>query len=155
AVIAGSDHVSEPAVAVVFTVGVAFAWIGTGLFAWWRRPVNRVGALMTWTGFAFLLNAFVAANSSALFTLAAATSNVYLAAFVHLLLADPEGTLRRSLHRRLVAATYGLALLGPLPLLLSARDASCGECPDSFVQVTEGTTLGTSGDALTSLAAVV
>ena len=155
AVIAGSDHVSEPVVAIVFTVGVAYAWIGTGLFAWYRRPGNQVGALMSWTGFAFLLNAFVASNSSAVFTLAALASNVYLAAFVHLLLAYPDGALRGALHRRLAAATYALALVAPLPLLLSAHDASCARCPESFIQITEGTTLGTSGNLLTSIAAVV
>ena len=49
---------------------------------------------MTWTGFAWLLNAFVAADSPAIFTLAVLVSNLYLAAFVHLLLAYPDGRVR-------------------------------------------------------------
>ena len=49
---------------------------------------------MTWTGFAWLLTAFVAADSPAVFTLAVLVSNLYLAAFVHLLLAYPEGRVR-------------------------------------------------------------
>ena len=64
---------------------------------------------MTWTGFAWLLNAFVAADSPAIFTLAVLASNLYLAAFVHLLLAYPEGRVRRRGTGGSVAATYALA----------------------------------------------
>ena len=102
-VVAQSDHVDYKALTIVIALGIAAAWIGTGLYAWWRRPRNRVGALMTWTGFAWLLNVFVAANSPAIFTLAVMTSNLYLAAFVHLLLAYPDGRLRCRRHTRLVA----------------------------------------------------
>src|SRR3954447_5934773 len=122
-VIVGSGHVEHPALTVALLEGIGAAWIGAGLFAWWRRPSNRVGALMTWTGFAWLLNAFVAADSPAVFTLAVLVSNLYLAAFVHLLLAYPDGRVRRRLHRRLLVATYALALIGPLPILMSGLPA--------------------------------
>ena len=127
----------------MIALGIAAAWIGTGLYAWWRRPRNRVGALMTWTGFAWLLNVFVAANSPAIFTLAVMTSNLYLAAFVHLLLAYPDGRLRCWRHRAWSQATYALALAGPIPILMSGLDAACATCPDSVIQVTSGTTIGT------------
>src|SRR3954470_15867579 len=137
-VILGSEHVTHRALTVVVLEGIGAAWIGTGLFAWWRRPANRVGALMTWTGFAYLLNAFLAADSPAVFTVAVLVSNLYLAAFVHLLLAYPQGRLRR---HRLVAAAYALALLGPLPELLSGL--RCDRCPDSALQVTSRAAIGT------------
>ena len=57
---------------------------------------------MTWTGFAWLLNAFVAADTPAVFTVAVLGANLYLAAFVHLLVAYPEGRIKRRAHRRLV-----------------------------------------------------
>jgi len=66
-VIARSDHVDDAGFAAVFLIGVGFVWIATGLFAWHRRPANKAGALMTWTGFLWLVNAFVAANSPAVF----------------------------------------------------------------------------------------
>ena len=47
---------------------------------------------MTWTGCAWLLNLFTAADAPALFTAAVLASNVYLAAFVHLLVAYPDGS---------------------------------------------------------------
>jgi signal transduction histidine kinase len=153
-VVAESDHVDHKSLTIVIAVGIAAAWIGTGLYAWWRRPRNRVGALMTWTGFAWLLNAFVAANSPAIFTLAVITSSLYVAAFVHLLLAYPDGKLRCRLHVRLVQATYALALIGPIPLLLSGLDEACPTCPDSVIQVTSRTTIGTIGDVVASAAAV-
>jgi signal transduction histidine kinase len=153
-VVAGSDHVDSKVLTIVIAVGIAAAWIGTGLYAWWRRPSNRVGALMTWTGFAWLLNAFVAANAPAIFTLAVVISSLYLAAFVHLLLAYPEGKLRCRRHVRLVQATYALALAGPVPLLLSGLEEACPTCPDSVVQVTSNSTIGTIGDIVMSTLAV-
>ena len=93
-------------------------------------PANRVGALMTWTGFAWLLNAFVAANSPAIFTLAVLASNLYLAAFVHLLLAYPDGRLRRRRHRaaRRRRPTRW-RVIGPLPILMSGLDARLRRLP--------------------------
>jgi signal transduction histidine kinase len=152
--VAESDHIDYKALTIVIALGIAVAWIGTGMYAWWRRPGNRVGALMTWTGFAWLANVFVAANSPAVFTLAVMASNLYLAAFVHLLLAYPEGRLRCRLHTRLVQATYALALAGPIPILMSGLDAACATCPDSVIQVTSGTTVGRIADVLTTVAAL-
>ena len=65
-----------------------------------------------------------------MFTLAVLGANLYLAAFVHLLLAYPEGRIRRRAHRRLVAGGYALALLGPLPILMFGFDAHCADCPE-------------------------
>ncbi|RKQ87969.1 histidine kinase [Solirubrobacter pauli] len=154
AVIAGSDHVDDTAFAIAFMVGVGYAWIATGLFAWSRRPANKVGALMAATGFAWLLNAFVAANSAVIFTFAVLASNLYLATFAHLLLAYPGGTLSRR-DRRIATVVYALCALGALPILLSGLEVTCDRCPESVIQITDSTTVGTVGDILTSIAAVV
>ena len=104
-------------------LGIGDAWIGTGLYAWWRRPANRVGALMTWTGFAWLLNALRRRQRRRRSSRSrSSSSNLYLAAFVHLLLAYPEGRIRRRRHRRLVAATYALR---------ADRPAADPDCPGS------------------------
>ena len=81
-------------------------------------------------------------------------ANLYLAAFVHLLVAYPEGRIRRRAHRRLVAAGYALAIVGPAPFLMFGFDAHCTDCPRSVIQVSDGTTIGTIGDALTTAIAV-
>ena len=153
-VIVASDHVDHRGLTVTILLGIGAAWIGTGLYAWGRRPANRVGALMTWTGFAWLLNAFVAADAPAVFTIAVLGANLYLAAFVHLLVAYPEGCIRRRAHRRLVAAGYTLAIVGPAPFLMFGFDAHCTDCPRSVIQVSDSTTIGTLSDALTTGIAV-
>ena len=136
AVLVGSDHVDHAALTAAAGLSIAALWIGTGLYAWWRRPANRFGALMTFTGFAWLLNAFTAADAPAVFTGAVLLSNVFIAAFVHLLLAYPDGRLKRS-RRRLVAAAYVLAVLGPLPMLTLGHNPmdGCTGCPRSVIHV--------------------
>ncbi|WP_037502980.1 sensor histidine kinase [Solirubrobacter soli] len=150
AVILASDHVDHRGLTVVILVGIGAAWVGTGLYAWARRPSNRTGALMTWTGFAWLLNAFVAADEPAVFTVAVLGANLYLAAFVHLLVAYPEGRITRPAHRRLVIAGYVLSIIGPAPFLMFGFDAHCTDCPSSVIQVTDSTTLGTIADGITT-----
>jgi signal transduction histidine kinase len=154
AVILGSDHVDNTGVTVAIALAIGGAWVGTGLYVWWRRPANRVGALMTWTGFAWLLNTFLASDVPVVFTLAVLGSNLYLAACVHLLLAYPDGRVPTLFQRRLVTATYVLALIGPLPVLMFGLGTSCDECPKSVVQVSANTTPGATGDAVTSGMAV-
>src|SRR5437763_1754012 len=52
----------------VLSSAVGWAFVGVGLFAWWRRPDNRVGAIMTATGFAWFFHSLVAANTAPVFT---------------------------------------------------------------------------------------
>jgi signal transduction histidine kinase len=141
ALIVGSDHVDHPGLTAGAGLSIAALWIGTGLYAWWRRPANRFGALMTFTGFAWLLNAFTAANDPAVFTVAVLLSNVFIAAFVHLLLAYPDGRLKRQ-RRRLVASAYGLATVGALPMLMVGHNPmdGCDRCPRSVLHVSGSVT---------------
>jgi signal transduction histidine kinase len=136
ALILGSDHVDHPALTAGVGLAIAALWIGTGLYAWWRRPANRFGALMTFTGFAWLLNAFTAADDPAVFTAAVVLSNVFIAAFVHLLLVYPDGRLKPA-RRRLVAAGYALTVLGALPMLMFGHNPmqDCDGCPRSVIHV--------------------
>src|SRR5215210_4196074 len=55
----------EAALALV----IGWGFIGAGLYAWWRRPQNRVGALMTATGFLFFVSELAASNASAIYTI--------------------------------------------------------------------------------------
>ena len=150
----GSDHVELRALNAAVLLGVGAAWIGTGLYARSRRRLRRVGALMTWTGFAWLLTGFVAVDEPAVFTAAMLGANLYLAAFVHLLVAYPDGTIAHGAHRRLVAAGYLIAVLGPAPFLMFGFDAQCTECPASVIQVSSDTAVGRVADALTTAIAV-
>jgi signal transduction histidine kinase len=156
ALILGSDHLDDRGAIAAIGFAIGAAWIGTGLYVWLRRPENRFGALMTWVGFAWLLNAFTAANGSAVFTLAVLVSNVYLAAFLHLLLGYPDGRVSNPRRRRLAAAGYALSILGPVPALMFGFNESNGDCrcPPSIIDVSNDVTLGNALDAATNALAV-
>jgi hypothetical protein len=151
-----SDHTE--AVPLQATLGLFIGWsfIGVGLFAWWRRPENRFGVLMTAVGFAWFLGALTAANASWLFTIGALLSSVYAAVFVHMLLAYPTGQIGSRRLRRVMACGYALAVIGPLPILLFSTqiDDDCDGCPPSAITITDNETLETIFDLLTSVAAI-
>jgi hypothetical protein len=49
--LATSDFAIDRALWIVLVVVIGGGFTGVGLFAWYRRPDNRVGALMVATGF--------------------------------------------------------------------------------------------------------
>jgi signal transduction histidine kinase len=113
-----SDHETDKAFQVVAGAVVAPSFMGTGLFAWWRRPHNRTGLLMYAVGAAFLLSALKEANEPALFAFGLIVANLFVAVLGHLLVAFPTGRLQTRAERRLVGALYGAtAVLGLAPVL--------------------------------------
>jgi hypothetical protein len=84
--------------------GVAF--VGTGVFAWSRRPGSRVGPLMVATGFAWLGAGLSQANSPLLFSIGMAFGPLYLVLVSQLVLAFPDGRIKSPLARRLLVAGY-------------------------------------------------
>jgi signal transduction histidine kinase len=154
ALVLSSDHVDHRGVSAGLGFGIGAAWVGAGLYVWWRRPASRFGALMTWVGFAWLLNAFTAANSPGLFTVAVLVSNVFLAAFLHLLLAYPDGRLERRGDRRLVTFGYALSVLGPVPALMFGFDEHRDRVPHSALEVSGDIGLGDTLNALTNAVAL-
>jgi signal transduction histidine kinase len=157
AIILSSDHVEARALQGVLAVFIGWSWIGAGLLAWWRRPDNRFGVLMTAVGFAFFLGTLNTANARWLFTVGVLVSSVYFAVFVHMLVAYPDGRITSGRLRRVVGAGYVLAILGPLPSLLFATPErlDCDDCPESVIFIRDSGTLYTIFDVLTSLIAVV
>jgi signal transduction histidine kinase len=147
-----SDHLPHKGASIAIGLFVTWSFVGTGLYAWWRRPGSRFGALMTATGLAFLLSALVTANDSVAFTAGVLLSNVYFVTFVHMLLVYPDGRLERRWHGRLLAVAYVLVIVCGLPQLLFGLDPSlgCENCPPSALLVERDATLR---DVLTGVAA--
>ena len=85
---------------------IGWAFIGTGIFAWLRRPENRLGALMTAVGFSACLAGLRVSTESWVFVFGLLFITSQWALLYHMLLAFPGGTLRTRLDRILVIGTY-------------------------------------------------
>jgi signal transduction histidine kinase len=135
ALIASSDHVGDERVpAIAIGLLVFWSFVGTGLYAWWRRPASRFGALMTAVGFTFVLGALTASDERWVYTLGAVLSSLYVAVFAHMLLAYPDGRVEPD-HRWIVVSAYVLSILGPIPVLMSTHAADgCTGCPPSVLR---------------------
>jgi signal transduction histidine kinase len=127
-----------PEVFAVLGLIIGWGFVGAGLFAWARRPDNRVGMLMTATGFAWLFAGLGLSDIGVLFALGSAFGAVYFATAIHMLLSAPTGRLQSAGERRLVAITYVLTgLVVPLMFLFvdPARDFECPDCPDNVLLI--------------------
>jgi hypothetical protein len=54
----------EGTVWIVLALTLGWAFAGAGIFAWWRRPDNRVGPLMTLVGFTWFLGSLLSAETA-------------------------------------------------------------------------------------------
>jgi signal transduction histidine kinase len=135
--LATSDDLPDRALWIILDVVIGAGFTGVGLFAWYRRPDNRVGALMVANAFAWY--AVVASNTepSLLWTLAQLFSNLFAATAVHLLLAFPSGRLETTFDRVLVALGYLTTTIGWLPFVLFTDPAGfgCTDCPENLLLV--------------------
>ena len=113
-----SDHEEHKVATAILAPLVGLSFIGTGAFAWWRRPLNRFGALMLGVGFAWFVAALTEADSSTLYTLGAYFGPLYVVIVIHMVLAFPTGRLETTGQRALVTAGYLDVLLVRLPFFL-------------------------------------
>ena len=114
--------VSTATVALPTLVGIVYA--AAGLIAWARRPHNRIGALLTAVGVAWLGWGLWAADIPVLTALGLLCGMLPFVVTVHLLLAFPSGRLEHGGERALVALGYLLIPLVQVPtqLLGASRD---------------------------------
>src|SRR4051794_26710898 len=134
AVILGSHHMSQRGVWAVAGAILGWSFIGTGLYAWWRRPENRTGALMTLIGFLWFLAPLSFSDNQALFAVGLFTDSIPIAALAHLILAFPNGRLQSRYHRRLIAFGYFCAVALQLPVIVlydTAHSSDCKGCPSN------------------------
>jgi len=137
ALTATSDHEQHPELAIALVLFVSSSFILAGLIGWTRRPQNRTGMLMVAVGFGVLIGVLGEANHPIPFTLGALFGSLFIAAFVHLLLAYPSGRLLSRRARVLVGAGYTIAFLAPLAESMFAAREKCKPhaCPDNLVLV--------------------
>jgi signal transduction histidine kinase len=121
----------------VVVIGCGFA--GVGLFAWYRRPDNRVGMLMYATAFAWYISMLASTEPDLLFSVGVWLENLYVATAIHLLLAFPSGRLGSATDRALVAASYVTVTILWTPVVLFGDPAAlgCSDCPDNLFLVAD------------------
>jgi signal transduction histidine kinase len=131
--LARSDFLHDRGLWIVLDLVIGAGFTGVGLFAWYRRPDNRVGALMVATAFAWY--AVVAGNveSPLLWTLGQLLGNLFVATAIHLLLAFPSGRLQTTVDRVLVGIAYVATTVLWLPFVLftDPADFGCTDCPEN------------------------
>ena len=132
---------------------VGWSYIGVGLFAWGRRPDNRLGMLMAGTGFAWLASISALSDLPLVFTFGNLLGSVFFAVAVHLLLAFPSGRLQSRAERWIVGSAYFLTTAAVFPLWLFADPQSldCDDCPDNVLLVHDNETLVTVIGAILNL----
>jgi signal transduction histidine kinase len=148
------ERESTPWIVLALTLGWGF--IGAGLYAWWRRPENRVGALMVLVGFLWFLGSLESANAAWAFTLGLALSELWIGALVHMLVAFPTGRVAPGLERAVVRLGWiGTGVVAPLGLLVVERPVDCPGCPENVAHVWSNDTVADVYEAVGVLVAAV
>ena len=143
AVIGSSDFIGSRDLVAVLTLLVGWGFIGVGLVAWGYRPENRLGTLMTATGFAFFLAMAGLSDLPVVFLIGNVFGSLFMATAVHLLLAAPSGTLQSQWDRRLVTVAYLIVTVMVLPVWFFVEpreDWGCKECPDNLLLISNNET---------------
>jgi signal transduction histidine kinase len=156
ALVVSSEHTPNKGLGIVIGLVTSWSFVCIGLYAWWRRPGSRLGALFTAVGFTYLLGSLTASDDPVVFTIGVLSANLFFVAFAHLLLSYPDGRLQERWHAWLLAAGYALCVLGPLPQLLwgftDRMQDSCPDCPESALLIERNDSLR---DVLNALASVI
>jgi signal transduction histidine kinase len=101
----------EPLVVALLANWLTVSYILCGLFAWWRRPDSRFGALMVAAGFANFVSTLSWTTNDATFTIGQALDLLPPVLFLHVFLAFPSGHLSDPFERALVASAYVAAVV--------------------------------------------
>ena len=118
----GSDHIDDRGLTAGLGLLVGWSFVGTGLFAWWRRPGNRTGMLMTAAGFAWFATGVSAANDEIVHTIGLAVDGLFPAVVGHLLMAFPTGRLETRAQRAVIGGVYLTVTVLQVPGLLFEDD---------------------------------
>lgn len=108
---------ASPSGAVGYVL-VGWIYLAAGALAWWRRPSNRVGPIVTFGAFLWILAGMINLQVPALVAIGAIVQTTPIALVVHLLLAYPSGRLPGNAARATAAAGWFVCLVLQAPLYL-------------------------------------
>src|SRR3954466_1863696 len=153
-----STHEDQKVVTAILGPLIGLSFIGTGVFAWWRRPLNRFGLLMTGVGFAWFLAGLTESNNSTVFTIGSYVEPLYLVIVIQMVLSFPTGRLETLAQRVTIAAGYLDVLAVRLPFFLLGGDIVGdlkGPRPDNVLAVVDAPDLADVFDYTSTFVAVV
>ena len=152
-----SDHEEHPALTTVLLLFVSMSFVIAGLIGWMRRPSNRTGMLMVAVGYGVLATSLYEANYAVPYTIGTIVGSVFIAVFLHLMLAYPSGRLLSGSGRTLVVAAYAAAVVAPLADVMFPQDQTCKPhaCPDDLVLLSRDHAAHVATTALSTVAAVI
>jgi hypothetical protein len=130
-----SDHEDVPAAVAALSIAVGWSFLGVGLFAWLRRPDNRMGPIMTGAGFGWFLPHLVASNSAPFFTAGLLLENICIP-LAFGLVAFPTGRIPTRPERLVVGATWLWATALTVPLALVTVPSA--DAPENLVLIGDG-----------------
>src|SRR3954452_8839895 len=140
AVILTSSHEDQKLLTAILGPLIGLSFIGTGVFAWWRRPLNRFGLLMTGVGFPWFLSGLTESNNSTVFAIGSYVEPLYLVIVIQMVLSFPTGRLETLAQRVTIAAGYLDVLAVRLPFFLLGGDIAGdlkGPRPDNVLAVVD------------------
>jgi signal transduction histidine kinase len=136
----GEDPAGGAEIAVSLLVGWSFA--GSGIVAWERRPENPTGKVMVATGFAWFAHELSWSTEPLPWTLGQLFESTYLFGVGYLLITFPEGRVRTTAQRGILATA--LLILGPLQIawmLFGYGDTPDCACPENVFRIADAPAL--------------
>jgi len=136
---------------------VGWSFVGTGLYAAWRRPESRTGALMVALGFAWFISALHFVDAALPTTIALILGGLWGGVFLQLVMSFPSGRLAPGLDRALVIAGYLIFTVATVPAMLVAtpHELGCDDCPTNVLFIAHHHTLATIALGVQTLLYVV
>jgi signal transduction histidine kinase len=154
-VIVTSDVPEWPTIEAILSLMVTWSFIGTGLYAWDRRPNNLVGPLMACVGFSWFLTELVSSDIPALFAIGGLSESLSISFLIHLLIVFPTGRAQGRLDRFFIGYGYFAgAFVAAIPAFFydSAADSDCRGCPANPILIHDD--MGLVNGIYTGLSAV-
>jgi signal transduction histidine kinase len=152
ALVLTSNHDDQKIVAAILGPLIGLGFVGTGAFAWWRRPLNRFGLLMTAVGFAWFIGGMTESNNAVVYTIGNYVGPLYLVLVVQLVLSFPTGRLDDAPARWIVALAYVDAFVLTLPVFLLDGNLNGPDgAPDNAFAVLHARGVANAIDVVTSL----
>jgi signal transduction histidine kinase len=127
ALVFASDFDRDKVTTLVFGPLIGWSFIGTGLFAWWRRPENNFGFLMTAVGFTYIAGSLSDSSTPGVFAAGLLLGGLAFGFLIHLLLAFPEGRLEGRTAKGLALFAYFEVTVMQVAHVL-VDDTTTGDC---------------------------